>query len=79
MSLFFPPLCHIVQVSALSLRTSVVRIWERPLTLCSNSAVTVVVGSGQEGLGLFICQDSSTRGEPLEEIPAEETHKSVQH
>lgn len=71
-------LCHIVQVSALSLRTSVLGIQERPLTVCSNSAVAVVVGSGQEALGLFICQDTSTRGEPLEEIPAEEMHKSVQ-
>lgn len=68
----------IVQVSALSSRTSVLRIQEEPLTVCSNSAVAVVVGSGQEALGLFICQDTSAGGEPLEEIPAEDGHKSVQ-
>lgn len=67
-----------MQVSALSSRTSVLRIQEEPLTVCSNSAIAVVVGSGQEALGLFICQDTSAGGEPLEEIPAEDGHKSVQ-
>lgn len=39
----------------------------RLLTICSNSPVTVVVGSGQEALGLLVRQDAGTRTEPLEE------------
>lgn len=65
-------MCRIVHLSALSLKMSVLGIYEEFLTVYSNSAVAVIVGSGQEALGLFICQDTSTGGEPLEEIPAED-------
>lgn len=48
------------------------------LTFCSNPTITVVISSGQEALGLLICQDASTGRKPLEEKPATHTHTEVQ-
>lgn len=38
-----------------------------PLTFCSYLAVAVVISSGQEGFGLLVCQNTSTRRKPLKE------------
>lgn len=71
-------ICHTRKVSLLNLKTCAFRIREERLTVGSNSAVAVVVSSGQEALGLFVRQDASTRGEPLQEVPAEDRHESEQ-
>lgn len=48
-----------------------------PLTIGSNPAITVIVSSTQEALGLLVCEHASSRGKPLEEKPGRHTHTHI--